>query len=110
MRAEIWSLAFLGVRKQMKIDENGESNKIDLCPDIAAILNQLNLRSIMGCPGGTRSVFTCAFGAKRELQCIFLGKMAIIITPKQGTKIFFPLQSFSRKTQRKIGPKSARKY
>ena len=88
MRAEIWSLAFWGVRKQMKIDENGESSKIDLCPDMAAILNQTKKRSIMGCPGGTRSVFTCAFVAKRELQCIFLGKMAIIITPKQGTKIF----------------------
>ena len=89
MRAEIWSLAFLGVRKQMKIDENGESNKIDLCPDMAAILNQLNLRSIMGCPGGTRSVFTCAFRAKRELQCIFLGKKASVITSKDGTTIFF---------------------
>ena len=39
-----------------------------------AILNLLDLRSIMGCPGGTRSVFTCAFWAKRELQCIFLEK------------------------------------
>ena len=26
-----------------------------------AILNLLDLRSIMGCPGGTRSVFTQAF-------------------------------------------------
>ena len=40
--------------------------------DTAAILNLLDLRSIMGCPGGTRSVFTRAFRAKRELQCIFL--------------------------------------
>ena len=39
-----------------------------------AILNLLDLRSIMGCPGGNRSVFTCAFWAKRELQCIFLEK------------------------------------
>ena len=29
------------------------------------------------------------FRAKRELQCIFLGKKAIIITSKQGTTIFF---------------------
>ena len=60
----------------------------------------------MGCPGGTRSVFTCAFGAKRELQCIFLGKMAIIITPKQGTKIFFPLQSFPAKLKEKLARKA----
>ena len=43
----------------------------------------------MGCPGGTRSVFTRAFRAKRELQCIFLGKKAIIFTSKQGTTIYF---------------------
>ena len=43
----------------------------------------------MGCTGGTRSVFTRAFRAKRELQCIFLGKKAIIITSKQGTTIYF---------------------
>ena len=43
----------------------------------------------MGCPGGTRSVFTRAFRAKRELQCIFLGKKAIVITSKDGTTIIF---------------------
>ena len=43
----------------------------------------------MGCPEGTRSVFTRAFRAKRELQCIFLGKKAIIITSKHGTTISF---------------------
>ena len=31
----------------------------------------------MGCPRGTRSVFTRAFRAKRELQRIFLGKKGI---------------------------------
>ena len=51
----------------------------------------------MGCPGGTRSVFTCAFRAKRELQCIFLGKMAIIITSKHGT-----LQIFLGKLKEKL--------
>ena len=61
----------------------------DLFSDKAAILNLLVLRSIMGCPGGTRSVFTRAFRAKRELQCIFLGKKAIVITSKDGTTIFF---------------------
>ena len=62
---------------------------VDLFTDTAAILNLLDLRSIMGCPGGTRSVFTRAFRAKRELQCIFLGKKAIVITSKDGTTIFF---------------------
>ena len=32
---------------------------------------------------------TSAFQAKRELQCIFLGKKAIIIASKHGTTIFF---------------------
>ena len=67
----------------------GQYLPIDLFTDTAAILNLLDLRSIMGCPGGTRSVFTRAFRAKRELQCIFLGKKAIIITSKHSTTIFF---------------------
>ena len=62
---------------------------IDHFTDTAAILNSSNLWSIMGCPGGTSSVFSRAFRAKRELQCIFLGKNAIIITSKHGTTIFF---------------------
>ena len=63
--------------------------RIDHSTYTAAILNLSNLLSIMGCPGGTRSVFSRAFRAKRELQCIFLGKRAIIITSKHGTAIFF---------------------
>ena len=43
----------------------------------------------MGCPGDTRSVFTRALRARRELQCIFLGKKAIVITSKDGATIFF---------------------
>ena len=62
---------------------------IDLFTDTGAILNLLDLRSIMGCPGGTRSVFTRAFRAKRELHYIFLGKKEIIIKSKHGTTIFF---------------------
>ena len=76
----------------MRLLESGhleEDYPIDLFTDTAAILNLLDLRSIMGCPGGTRSVFTRAFRAKRELHCIFLGKKAIIITSKHGTTIFF---------------------
>ena len=42
----------------------------------------------MGCPGETPSVLMCAFRAKRERHCIFLGKKAIIVTSKHGTIIF----------------------
>ena len=62
---------------------------IDLFTDTAAILNLLDLRSIMGCPGGTRSVFKRAFRAKRELHCIYLGEKAIVNTSKHGATIFF---------------------
>ena len=63
--------------------------------DGAAILNLSDLRSIMGYPGGTPSVFTLAFRAKlRELFCIFLGKKAINIASKHGTTIFFPITIF----------------
>ena len=63
--------------------------RVDLFTDTAAILNLLDLRSIVGCPRGTRSVFTRAFRAKRELHCIILEKKAIIIKSKHGAKIFF---------------------
>ena len=39
--------------------------------------------------GHLLTVFTRAFRAKRELQCIFLGKKAIIITSEHSTMIFF---------------------
>ena len=68
--------------------------KIDLFTDTVAILNLLDLRSIIGCLGGTRSVFTHAFQPKTELHCIFLGKKAIIITSKDGTTIFFSHYNF----------------
>ena len=73
---------------------------IDLFTDTAAILNLLHLSSIMGCPGGHSLSIYARFLGKRELQCIFLRKKAIIyITSKHGTRSFlFPSQSFSTKT------------
>ena len=65
------------------------SQSIDLFTNTAAILNLFDLRSVMGRPAGTRSVFTRAFWTKRELHCIFLRKKAIIITSKHGTIILF---------------------
>ena len=75
--------------------------------DTAAILNPLNLWSIMGCPGCTFSVFLRAFRAKTELQCIFLGKNAIIITSKHGTTMFFSHYNlFLRKLKEKFARKA----
>ena len=75
----------------------------------------------MGCPAGSRSVFTradkCplsalvftrASRAKRELHCIFLGKRAIIITSKHGTTTFFPITVFFLGNYKNC-PESARK-
>ena len=72
----------------------------------------LDLRSIMGCPGGTRLVFAPAFRVKRELHGIFQAKKkAIIITSKHGTTIFFfPWKSFLWENLKKNWPKSAHKY
>ena len=83
---------------------------IDLFTDTVVILNLLDLRSIIGCLGGTCSVFTHAFQAKRELHCIFLRKKAIIITSKHGTTIFFShCNLFVGKLKEKLARK-ARKY
>ena len=76
---------------------------IDLFTDTAAIFNLLDLRRIVGCPAGTRSVFMPTFRAKRELHCIFLGKKAIIITSKHGTMISFSHYNlFLRKLKEKL--------
>ena len=57
--------------------------------DTAAVLNFLDLRSIMGCPGGhSLSIYACFSGKKRTSMYV-LGKKAIIITSNHGTKIFF---------------------
>ena len=62
----------------------------DLFTDTAAILYQLDSRSIMGCPGALARYLRALFDrAKRELHCIFLGEKAIIITFKHGTTSFF---------------------
>ena len=80
-------------RFSFKVDTE-KLTTIDLFTDTAAILNLLDLRSIMGCPGAIRSEFTHALWAKSELQSIFLRKKAIIITSKHGTTIFFPITIF----------------
>ena len=67
----------------------------------------------MGCPGGTRSVFTRASRAKRELHYVFLGKKSIIIT--SNTIFFFShynlfLGNLKEKFARKAGVNTERVY
>ena len=78
---------------------------MDLFTDKAVILKLLDLRSIMGCPAGPRSVFTRAFREKGELHCAFLGKKAMIITAKHGTMIFFFFRLQSGKRKEKVARK-----
>ena len=86
------------------------SQSIDLSTDMAAILNLLDLRSIMGCPGGTcYEVFTRTFRAKRELHCIFLGKKAITTISKHGKMIFFPITIFFQENLKKNWPEKRAK-
>ena len=91
----------------LKISHKNIFKRIDLFTDTAAILNLLDLRSIMGCLGGTRSAYTRPFRAKRELQRIFLGKKAIVITFKDSTKIFFShYKLFLGKLEEKLARKA----
>ena len=71
------------------LDLSDSEVEIDLFNDTAAILNLLDLRNIMGCPGGTCSVFMPTFRAKRKFHFIFRSKKMIIILSKNGTTIFF---------------------
>ena len=66
--------------------------------------------SIMGCPGGTRSVFSRSFPVKREVQCIFLGKKAFVFTSKDGTMIFFSHFNLFLEKLKKDWLESERKY
>ena len=84
---------------QVKLNEpqlqnSPKSQQIYLFTDTATRLKLLDLKIIMGCPEGPRSVFKLAFRAKRELHCAFLRKKAIIFTTKQGKTIFFPITIF----------------
>ena len=96
-----WSLRpyCLGLREVFESKCILRSHSIDLFTDTVAILNLLELRSIMGCPGGTRSVFTGTFQAKKRTSMYFSqekGEHDYIQT--RHNDLFFPLQSFSRKT------------
>ena len=67
----------------------------------------IRFKEYYGMPrGGTRSLFTRAFRAKRGLQCIFLGKKAIVIAAKDGTMIFFSLHFFLGKLKERLARKA----
>ena len=63
------------------------SQAIDLFTDTAAILNLLVLRSIMGCPGGTRSVFTLA----ENFTVYFSGQRQSLLHLNAARRSFFPI-------------------
>ena len=96
-------------RFSFKVDTE-KLTTIDLFTDTAAILNLLDLRSIMGCPGALAQYLRALFGQKENFNVYFSGKRRSLLHPNTAQRSFFPLQYFSRKTERKIGPKSARKY
>ena len=60
--------------------------------------------------GHSLSINTRFSGEKENLAVYFWGKRQSLLHPNTAQQSFFPLQFFSRKTLRKIGPKSARKY
>ena len=80
---------------------------IDLFTDTEAILNLLDLRSIMGCPEGTRLVFTRAFRAKK--------RTSLYISREKGDHYYIQtrhndLFSHYNLFLGKLGPKRAHKY
>ena len=70
--------------------------------DTAAILNLLDLRSIMGCTGALAQYLRALFGQKENFNVYF---STIIITFKHGTTIFFPITIFFEENVKKNQPK-----
>ena len=62
----------------------------------------------MECPGGLLFSIYARFSGKRELQYIFFGKNVIIITPKQGTTIYFSHYNLFLRTLREKSACKAR--
>ena len=62
----------------------------------------------MGCPGGTRSVFTCAFGAEENFNVYFSGKRRSLLHPNTAQRSFFPIiyNLFLRKLKEKLARKA----
>ena len=76
---------------------------IDLFTDMAAILNLLDLRIIMGCPGGhSLGIYARFSGKKRTSIYISWEKGDHYYIQTRHNNLFFRLQSFSRKTLKKL--------
>ena len=72
---------------------------IDLFTDTAATLKLLDFRSNMGCPGGkSLSIYARFSVKKRTSMYISLQKGDHYLIQTRHNNLFFPLQSFSRKT------------
>ena len=74
--------------------------------DTAAILNLLDLRSIMGCPWAFAQYSRALFGQKENFNVYFSGKRRSLLHPNTAQRSFFPLQSFSRKLKEKVARKA----
>ena len=85
----------------------GSGLVIDLFTDTAAILNLLDLRSIMGCPGGhSLSIYARFSGKKRTSLSIYRAKGDHYYIQKRHNDLFFPLQSFLGKFKEKLARKA----
>ena len=94
-----WGRKLIAVRWNYYSKKLG-SLLIDLFNDTEAILNLLDLRSIVGCPGGTRSVF------KGNFTVYFAGKRRSSFHPNTAQRSFF---SHYNLFQGKLSPKRAHK-
>ena len=69
-------------------------NAIDLFTDTAAILNLLDLRSIMGCPGALAQYLRALFGQKENFTIYFSGKRRSLVHPNTAQRSFFAIRIF----------------
>ena len=68
------------------------------------LLSLLELRSIMGCPKGTRSVLTRAFWQKENFTVHFLGKRRLLLHPTRHNDLFFAITIFFWENLKKNWP------
>ena len=72
-----------------------------------ALLNLLDLRSIMGCPGpSTHSVFMCAFQQKERTSMYISWQKGDHLHPNKAQHFFFHYNLFLRKLKEKLAPKA----
>ena len=83
---------------------------IDLFTDAAAMLNLLDLRSIMGCPGALAQYLRALFGQKENFTAYFSGKRRSLLHPNTHNDLFVPLGIRKEKLARKARVNSERVY